>query len=136
MEKNNYKDNISLLAGGNIRTPGEMLKACAMGADAVYIGIIALLAMAHTQIFKSLPYEPPVQLLFFDGKHSSKLNVNEGANSLYNFLEAVKGELNEGIRALGKLNIKEVNTNDLVATNEMISKGMGIPMIYEPFITK
>jgi glutamate synthase domain-containing protein 2 len=135
LEKNNYKDKITLLAGGKIRTPGEMLKACALGADAVYIGIIALFAMSHTQVLKAMPFEPPTQIIWYDGKESPKLNVEQGAKALFNFLQACKGELNEGIRGLGKTSLKEVDMNDLMATSELVSKGLGIPMVYEPFIS-
>ena len=136
LEKNNYKDSVSLIASGRIKTPGDVLKACAMGADAVYIGVIALLAMADTQILKSLPFEPPVQLLWYDGKQNSKFNVNDGSKSLYNFLEASKGEIIEGLRALGKTGIGDVSTSDLVTTSQLISKGLGIPMVYEPFVKR
>jgi len=59
LKANGYKDKVSLIASGKMRTPGDVLKAVALGADAVYMGAVALFAMAHTQILKALPFEPP-----------------------------------------------------------------------------
>ncbi|MBZ4644561.1 MAG: glutamate synthase [Clostridia bacterium] len=131
--KNNFKNSVSLIASGKIRTPGDMLKAVALGADAVYIGSIALLAMSHTQILKVLPYEPPTQLVWHHAKGESKLHVEEAAESLKKFLNACKEEIGEGIKALGKTKLSQVNKEDLVALDEMVAKACGIPMVYEPF---
>ncbi|MGE4284282.1 MAG: FMN-binding glutamate synthase family protein [Clostridia bacterium] len=133
LQKNNFKNSVSLIASGKIRTPGEMLKAIALGADAVYIGAIALFAMSHTQILKVLPYEPPTQLVWHHAKGESKLHIEEGAESLKKFLNACKEEIGEGIKGLGKTRLSEVNKEDLVALDEMVARGCGIPMVYEPF---
>ncbi len=131
--KNNYQNAVTLLAGGKIRTPGDMLKACGLGADACYIGAIALFAMSNMQVLKVLPFEPPTQLVWYHAKGDKKLNVEEGAESLKKFLIACKEEIGEGIKGLGKTRLREVNTEDLMAMDEMISKGCNIPMVYEPF---
>lgn len=131
--KNNFKDSVSLLVGGKLRTPGEFLKACALGADACYIGSIALFAMTHTQVLKVLPYEPPTQLTWHHAKGERKLHIEEAAESLKNFLNACKEEIGEGIKGLGKRRLGEVNKEDLMTMDEMISRGCGIPMVYEPF---
>ena len=131
--KNNFKNQVRLIAGGKIRTPGDMLKVLAMGADACSIGAIALFAMSHTQVLKVLPYEPPTQLIWHHAKGESKFNVDEGAESLKKFLNSCKEEIGEGVKALGKTKLSEVNKEDLMTLDEMISKGCGIPMVYEPF---
>ncbi|MDK2800801.1 MAG: methylamine---glutamate N-methyltransferase subunit [Clostridiales bacterium] len=133
LSKNNFKNSVSLLVGGKIRTPGDMLKACALGADACYIGSIALFAMSHTQVLKVLPYEPPTQLVWHHAKGERQLHIEEAAESLKKFLNACKEEIGEGIKGLGKLRLSEVNKEDLMALDEMIAKGCGIPMVYEPF---
>ena len=45
MEKHGFKERVSLIASGNIRTPGDALKVKALGADACQIGAIALVAL-------------------------------------------------------------------------------------------
>jgi len=133
LDKNHFKDRVSLIASGKLRTPGEMLKVIALGADACYIGAIALLAMTHTQVLKVLPYEPPTQLVWHHAKAESKLHIEEAAESLKKFLNACKEEIGEGIKALGKTKLSEVNKEDLIALDELTARGCGIPMAYEPF---
>ncbi|MCL6445218.1 MAG: FMN-binding glutamate synthase family protein, partial [Alicyclobacillus sp.] len=62
LEQHGLRGQVDLLVSGCIRTPGDMLKALALGADAVYIGTAALFAVVHTQIVKAIPFEPPTQL--------------------------------------------------------------------------
>ncbi len=134
LEKKNFKNQVSLIASGKIRTPGDMLKVCALGADACYIGAIALFALTHNQALKALPFEPPTQVVWYEGHFSKKLNVSEAADALYNFLTACKQEIADGIKALGKTSLQEVNRSDLMSLNELVTKATGIPMVYEPFI--
>jgi glutamate synthase domain-containing protein 2 len=128
--KSNFNQQVSLIGAGKVRTPGDILKLLALGADAVYIGSIALFAMSHTQVLKSLPFEPPNQIIWYEGKQADKFNMEEGAMALKRFLEACREELAIGIRALGKLNIAEVSKDDLVSLSQTISKGCNIPTAY------
>ena len=115
-----------------MRTPGDILKVLALGADAAYIGGIALFAMSHTQVLRSLPFEPPTQLVWYNGKDADKLDVATGAKNLNKYLKSCKEEMVMGIRALGKTSITQVNRNDLFALDELIAKGLGIPLAYTP----
>jgi len=133
INENGYKDRVSLIVSGKIRTPGDVLKACALGADACYIGTIALFAVSHLQIEKAIPFEPPTTLTWYEGKYSKNFNIELGAKSLNNFLESCRLELAEGIRALGKTSLSQVNHEDLVCIDELIAKGCNIPMVYQPF---
>ncbi|MFZ7101637.1 MAG: FMN-binding glutamate synthase family protein [Peptococcaceae bacterium] len=128
LEKNNLKDKISLIATGGLATPGAYLKAVALGADAVYIGSIALFAMTHTQVLKALPWEPPPEIVFFKGKYQNKLNIRKGAENLQKYLKACQEEMQEGIRALGKTNIKELNRQDLFALDQLTAEAAGVPL--------
>lgn len=133
LDKNNFKDKVSLIASGKIRTPGDMLKMIALGADACAIGSMALLAMSHTQVLKVLPYEPPTQLVWHHAKGERKLHIEVAAECLKKFLNACKEEIREGVKALGKTQLGEVDKEDLLALDELVAKGCGIPMVYEPF---
>lgn len=133
LENHGHKDRVTLIASGRMRTPGDVLKACALGADACYMGAVALFALAHTQVLKALPFEPPTQVVWYSGKYKDKFKVNEGAKYLSQFLSSCKEELVEAIKALGKTSLQEVNRQDLMALNELVSKGCNIPMVYEPF---
>jgi len=134
LKQHGFKDRVSLIACGKIVTPGDMLKVCALGADACYIGSIALFAMSHTQVLKALPFEPPTQLVWYDGKYGNQFDIDKGAEALYRFLMSCKEEIDEGIKALGKTALSQVNREDLSALNETIARGCNIPMVYEPFV--
>lgn len=111
------RGRVSLIVGGKLTTPGEFLKAFALGADAVNIGTIALLALTHTQILKVLPWEPPTQLIGYAGSRNWQFDVETGAQSLARFLESCRVEMAQGIRALGKTSHRELSLDDLMAVD-------------------
>lgn len=45
LREEGIRDNISIIAGGGIRSSADIVKAIALGADCVYIGTAALLAL-------------------------------------------------------------------------------------------
>jgi len=128
LKNHNLKDKISLLVTGGLTTPGDFLKAVALGADAVYIGSIALFAMAHTQVLKAMPWEPPPEVVFFKGKYQHRLNIEKGAKNLNKFLKSCQEEMQEGIRALGKTHIREINKEDLFALDQLTAETADIPL--------
>lgn len=130
---NGYTDQVSLIASGKIRTPGEVLKARALGADACYMGSISLFAVSHPQLTKPLPYEPPTTLIWYDAQYSRHFDIQKGAQSLNNFLESCNLEIADGVRGLGKTSFSQVNRDDLVAIDELVAKGCDVPMAYQPY---
>ncbi|HHT73321.1 MAG TPA: FMN-binding glutamate synthase family protein [Firmicutes bacterium] len=121
---------VSLIVGGGFTSPGQCLKALALGADAIYLGTMALFAASHTQVLKALPFEPPTQVALYRGKASHKYNWRVGAEALRKYLDSCTAELREGVRALGKTAISEVNRDDLVALDEQTSQITGLPLAY------
>ena len=69
---------VSLIVGGGFTSPGQYLKAIALGADAIYLGTMALFAASHTQVLKALPFEPPTQVAFYGGKASRRFDWQGG----------------------------------------------------------
>jgi glutamate synthase domain-containing protein 2 len=124
------RGRISLLAGGNLRTPGEFLKTLALGADAVIVGTVALFALAHTQVLKALPWEPPTQVLGYRGSLKGRFDVEQGAQSLARFLESCRSEMAEGVRALGKTSIRELVPDDLMALDPVTAEICGVQLAY------
>lgn len=122
---------VSLIVGGGFTSPGQCLKAIALGADAVYLGTMALFAASHTQVLKAMPFEPPTQVALYRGKASHKFDWRAGAEALHKYLDSCTAELREGIRALGKSSLAEVNRDDLVALDELTSRITGLPLAYE-----
>ena len=121
---------VSLITGGGFTNPGHYLKAIALGADAVYLGTMALFAAAHTQVLKAVPLEPPTQVALYRGTAAGRYNYKKGAESLYKYLTSCTAEMQEGVRALGKRAISDVNRDDLVALDEHTSSITGLPLAY------
>ncbi|HHX74871.1 MAG TPA: FMN-binding glutamate synthase family protein, partial [Firmicutes bacterium] len=78
---------------------------------------------------------PPTQVVWYSGKYARRFNVKKGAQYLRQFLQACKEELETAVMALGKTSIREVGREDLMALNELIAKGCGLAMVYDPFLS-
>jgi glutamate synthase domain-containing protein 2 len=128
LKQTGFKDKISVIISGGMITPGQFLKALALGADAVAIGTIALVALTHSQNTKVLPWEPLTELVYDLGKAKRKLNVDQGAKNVANFLESCKQEMIMGMRNLGWTSLKQLSTNDLVALTPEMAVMTGAPL--------
>lgn len=122
LRKNGHAGKISLIAGGGLSTPGQFLKCLAMGADAVIIGTVAILAATHTRLAKAVPWEPPTELVFHAARKAGEFNPDMGAQSLYHFLMSCIMEMTDAARSLGKSSLKEINRDDLVALDPLYAK--------------
>lgn len=123
-------NQVSLIVSGGFFSPGQCLKALALGANAIYLGTMPLYALSHTQTTKSIPWEPPSQLVVHGGKQSGRLNWKLAARHLANYLISCTEEIKEGVRALGKRALHEVDASDLVSLDEMTSQVTGTPLVY------
>lgn len=126
LERKEAKNRVTLLVGGGFFSPGDCLKAIALGADGVYLGTAALWAMTHTQVTKAVPWEPPTQLVYYDGKLKERFDEQQAALHLVQFLTSMVEEMKTGIRALGKTSIREVNPDDLLALDEWTARVTGV----------
>ncbi len=121
LEKNNIKDRYDLIITGGLSTPGHFLKALALGANAVYIGSIAILATVHNQAIKAVPQMPPTELVLNTGIYKDKLKVSLAAKSLYNFLISCNEEMKLALQAMAKKHISELSVDDLVTVDKNLS---------------
>jgi methylamine---glutamate N-methyltransferase subunit C len=128
LKESGYSKNVDLVISGGIRTPGDILKALALGANAVYLGSAALFAATHAQLVETLPFQPPTQIAWADGVSRSKFDV-KGAQSLANFLKSSSLELETGIRALGKTSVRELTREDLVAWDPDVARITHLPLV-------
>lgn len=124
------ENQVSLIISGGFTSPGQCLKALALGADAIYLGTMSLFAASHTQTLKAIPWEPPTQLAVEGGKMSKRFNWKKGSQDLSNYFKSCTEEIKEGVRALGKQALHEVNETDLVSLDEATSKITHIPLAY------
>jgi methylamine---glutamate N-methyltransferase subunit C len=126
------RQQFSLIAAGGLRTPGEFLKALALGADAVYIGSIAIIATLQSQMIKALPEYPAPQLALYNGSLSDQLDVDLGSKHLANFLQSCREEMIMALQAMGKTDIRELGREDLVCLDREISGALKIGYAGDP----
>lgn len=133
LERLGKKDSVSLIVSGGLFTPSEFLKVLALGADAVYIGSALLFAVTHNQSLKAVPFEPPTEVAFHEGKFANQFNIDDGAQAAANYLTSSVEEIKEGIRAMGKHSLKEISRQDLVSFDETTAKFVGVPFSFVPW---
>lgn len=124
------RNQISLIIAGGFFTPGQCLKAIALGADAIYMATVPLLALAHGQVDKVIPWEPPTTLVFYDSPANTKLDINQAATNVVNIFTSMVLEMEEGMRSLGKTSLKQLNSNDLVALDSITAEITGVKRVY------
>lgn len=120
--------DVSLIAAGGLVTPGQMLKAMALGADAVYIGTAAIMAMLGDQITKATPFEPPTDLVVYTGKMTERLDIDKSVQNLFNFLNAAVREMEMVAVTLGKVSLTDIGRDDLAALDPFLARALYIDL--------
>ncbi len=123
--------DVTLNVSGGFMTPGEMLKAIALGADVISVGSAPIMAAVHAQWQKIAPFEPPTQLVWHDGKHRDKFDIEEGARDVANWFNAVADELVVGVRCVGKNAVHDVSREDLCALSPDVAAVTGLPLAWQ-----
>ncbi|WHY98539.1 FMN-binding glutamate synthase family protein [Peribacillus simplex] len=133
LEKRKMKGQISLIVSGGLLVPGHFLKVLALGADAVYVGSAILFAVSHSQALNALPFEPPTQVVWNQGKFKDQFKIEDGVKAAEKFFTASIEEMKMALRAMGKHSLKELSKKDLVSYDELTAKMIGIPFSFEPW---
>lgn len=120
--------DVSLIATGGLVTPGSYLKAMALGADAVYIGTIAMISMVGDQMTQALPFEPPTDLVVYNAKMTDKLDVEKSATNLFNFLNASVREMELICYTTGKTSLSDLSKSDLCTMDPFLSRAIGVDL--------
>lgn len=126
LKANGLKDKCSVIATGGLSTPGHFLKALAFGATAVSIGSIAVMAALHDQLEKTVPQSTALQLALYNGVNVKKLDIDQAALSVANFLKSCTVEMKLAAQALSKSSLAELNREDLVTVDKDLSEFAGI----------
>lgn len=126
LREQNLREQFTVIAAGGFRTPGEILKALALGADAVYIESIAIMATLQSQITKALPQHPAHQLALYNGALAEEFDIEEGSRHLANFLFSCQEELKMALQAMGKKTIQELSREDLVCLEPELARNLQI----------
>jgi glutamate synthase domain-containing protein 2 len=107
------RNEVSLIAAGGFRSAVDVLKAVALGADAVYIGTVAKIAAGCTQCQQCHTGKCAWGITTNDLKLAKRLNPEIVAENLYNLLRAWAHDIKELLGAMGINAIESIRGNRL-----------------------
>ncbi len=139
------KGDITLIYAGGIRNGADVAKAIALGADAIAIGFSAMMALNCNKDIPEANYpeevgaEPgycyhchtgrcPVGVATQDPLLRARLDPDEAAERVYNFLHTLTIEAQLFARACGKTNLHSLEPEDLAALTMEASAMAAVPL--------
>jgi len=124
--KMGLKDQISLIAGGGLRSSADFAKCLALGADAIYLGTAALIAINCEQYRICHSGLCPTGVTTQNPQLMKQLDLDEGVKKLKNFLTISNQEINNLVRVVGKNNVSNLDHTDLVCTTYDLARLTGL----------
>ena len=115
-----------LVITGGFRTSGDVVKALAMGADAVAMASAPLMALGCERYRICNTGMCPKGIATQDPELESRLDKVEGARRVANYLNALSDELRTFARITGHADIHDLTPDDLVSTSDEICRTTGI----------
>ncbi|MHA1698491.1 MAG: glutamate synthase-related protein, partial [Promethearchaeota archaeon] len=105
------RNQASIIAAGGIRSSADVIKAIALGADAVYIGTSALIALGCHMCQKCYTGKCNWGIATQDPYLTKRLNPNIGTRRLKNLLRAWSLEIKEMLGGMGINAIESIRGN-------------------------
>jgi methylamine---glutamate N-methyltransferase subunit C len=120
------RNKVSLIGGGGLRTSADFAKCLALGADAVYIGTSALIAIGCQQYRICHTGNCPTGVTSSNPNLLKLLKIQEGVRRLTNFVTISNQEIADFARIAGKNDTRKLSAEDLVALNKDLAEITGV----------
>ncbi len=120
LREEGIRNQASLIAAGGIRSSADVIKAIALGADAVYIGTAALVAMGCSLCQKCYTGKCNWGIATQDPYLTKRLNPDIAARCLINLLRAWSLEIKEMLGGMG------INALESLRGNREQLRGVGL----------
>ncbi|WP_202708563.1 FMN-binding glutamate synthase family protein [Sporosalibacterium faouarense] len=131
LKKKEMEDKVSLIIAGGIRTPGDIMKALALGVDAIYSCKLFLLAITLPMSRDEVFINKPLQLIHYNVPENSLFDTDKGSNSLANYMKACMEEKKMGCGLLSIDDVHKLNKNHMYSLSEQVSKATGVKYVTE-----
>jgi len=126
------RDRITLIGGGGLRTAADFAKCLSLGADAVYIGTAALIAVSCEQYRICHTGLCPTGVTTQNPVLEAQLDVEKGAERLCTFIRASTDEMAAFARIVGKNDLRDLDITDLVSLDRDLARLAGCSWIGGP----
>ena len=120
LREEGIRDNASLVVGGGIRNSADIVKAIALGADAVYIGTSALIALGCHLCRSCQGGKCNWGIATQRPELVKRLNPDVGYQRLVNMITAWKHEIEEMMGGMG------INSIEALRGNRLMLRGIGL----------
>ncbi|HHU04982.1 MAG TPA: 4Fe-4S binding protein [Clostridiales bacterium] len=114
------RNRVSLVVGGSIRNSADIVKAVALGADAVYIGTAALIALGCHLCRSCQAGKCNWGIATQRPELVKRLNPDVGCERLVNLVTAWKHEIEEMMGGMG------INSIEALRGNRLMLRGVGL----------
>jgi glutamate synthase domain-containing protein 2 len=132
LREEGIRNQASIVAAGGVRSSADIVKAIALGADAVYIATAALVAMGCTVCQRCYTGKCPWGIATSDPWISKRLNPDIATERLVNLLRGWSLEIQDMMGGMGINAIESLRGNRLalrgVGLNETELKILGVKM--------
>jgi glutamate synthase domain-containing protein 2 len=125
LERNGVRKKVTLIADGHLRTSADYAKCIALGADAVYTGTAALIAINCEQYRLCHTGLCPTGVTTQDPVLVRQCAVEGGVRKLRNYIRVMTEEIAELTRIVGKTDVHDLDPEDLVALTREASQVSG-----------
>lgn len=129
LDEMGMNDTVQLIITGGIRSGADVAKAMAMGADAVYIGTGAMIAMGCRACRMCYTGKCPVGVATQDPLLCERLDVDLAAMRVANYIKSMTEETKMLAMLAGHSDIRNFTTDDLRALNLDTTKITGLRLI-------
>jgi glutamate synthase domain-containing protein 2 len=120
LREEGIRNNVSLVVGGSIRSSADVIKAIALGADAVYIATSALLALGCHLCRTCQNGKCNWGIATQRPELVKRLNPEIGSQRLVNLITAWKNEIMEMMGGMG------INSIEALKGNRLMLRGIGL----------
>ena len=120
LREEGIRNKASMVAAGGFRSSADVVKAIALGADAVYVGTAALVAMGCTVCQKCYTGKCPWGIATSDPWISKRLNPDIATERLVNLLRGWSLEIKDMMGGMG------INAIESLRGNRLALRGVGL----------